>query len=304
MEKKESFIDKYAKILVVIAVLCGAFSGSFGALISAPVQVIGFWRLAFALPFFLIIVLSSKEKRNNLKEVSKKDFSLCLLTGFFLFGHFYSWYSAVKLTNVSAAACLASFHPLVVIFVIVFIYKKKVSWKSIVSIVCALLGGAVIVCSDLAALETSKTSGNIFALFAGIFMGVYFAMGVKLRRKMDGSVYVLLVFFGTFLSFFICNLIMGTPFFGYPARDYLYILCVAIICQIGSHAMWNLCMGKVSPLYVSTWETMDPVFATILAVIMVKQLPTTYEIIGCIIVVVSILFYNKFERERHVQSEA
>ena len=300
MEKKESFIDKYAKVLVVIAVLCGAFSGSFGALISAPVQVIGFWRLTFALPFFLIIVLSSKEKKEALKKVSKKELGICLLTGFFLFAHFYSWYSAVKLTNISAAACLASFHPLVVLFITIFIYKKKVSWKSIVAILCALIGGAVIVCSDITALETSKTSGNIFAILAGIFMGIYFAIGGKVRPKMDGSVYVLIVFFGTFLSFFICNLIMGAPFFGYPPKDYLYILCLAIICQIGSHAMWNLCMGKVSPLYVSTWETMDPVFSTVLAIILVRQMPTVYEIIGCVIVVISILFYNKFERESNV----
>lgn len=300
MKNSESFIDKYAKILVVVAVLCGAFSGSFGALISAPVQVIGFWRLTFALPFFFVIVITNKEKRASLKKVSKKEFLICLLTGFFLFAHFYSWYSAVKLTNVSAAACLASFHPLVVLFITIFIYKKKVSIKSIISILFALAGGAIIVCSDITALETSKTSGNIFAILAGIFMGIYFAIGGKVRPKMDGSIYVLIVFFGTFLSFFVCNLIMGTPFFGYPIRDYLYILCLAIICQIGSHAMWNLCMGKVSSLYVSTWETMDPVFSTILAIIMVGQLPTIYEIAGSIIVVISILFYNKFEREQNV----
>ena len=34
--EKKGFIDKYAKILVIVAVLCGATSGNFGALISAP----------------------------------------------------------------------------------------------------------------------------------------------------------------------------------------------------------------------------------------------------------------------------
>ncbi len=84
---------------------------------------------------------------------------------------------------------------------------------------------------------------------------------------------------------------------GYPAKDYLYILCLALVCQIGGHAMWNLCMGKVSPLFISTWETTDPVFATLVALVMVGQIPTKYEIIGCIIVVVAILCYNRFERE-------
>ena len=38
-------------------------------------------------------------------------------------------------------------------------------------------------------------------------------------------------------------------------------------------------------------------FATLLAVIMVKQIPSTTEIIGCVIVVAALLMYNKFERE-------
>ena len=35
-QEPQSFLDRYAKILVVVAVLCGATSGNFGALISAP----------------------------------------------------------------------------------------------------------------------------------------------------------------------------------------------------------------------------------------------------------------------------
>ena len=298
--KKESFIDRNAKIIVVLAVLCGAFSGPFGALISAPSQVIGFWRLLFALPFFFFIVVLNKEKREELKNVKGKEFLLCMLTGFFLFLHFFSWYSAVKLTNVSAASCLASFHPLVVLFITLFIYKRKVSWKAILSIIVALIGGAVIVCSDISALATGRLSGNLFALAAGISMGIYFAIGGKVRPKMDGSVYVLLVFFGCFLSFALYNLLTGTRLVGYPVKDYLYIFCLAIICQIGSHAMWNLCMGKVSPLYISTWETTDPVFSTLVALIILRQVPTLYEIVGCIIVVCAILCYNRFERESNV----
>ena len=55
--EKKGFIDRYAKILVIVAVLCGATSGNFGVLISAPPTVIGFWRLLIAVPFFAVPVL-------------------------------------------------------------------------------------------------------------------------------------------------------------------------------------------------------------------------------------------------------
>ena len=107
--EKKSFIDKYAKILVIVAVLCGATSGNFGVLITASPTVIGFWRLTIALPFFAIPILSNADKRKQLAQVSKKELLLSFISGAFLFLHYFTWYSSVKLTNVASAAVLASF---------------------------------------------------------------------------------------------------------------------------------------------------------------------------------------------------
>lgn len=296
-QEKKGFIDRYAKILVIVAVLCGATSGNFGVLISASPTVIGFWRLLIALPFFAIPVLASPEKRQQLSQISKKNLLLCFLSGAFLFMHYYTWYSSVKLTNVASASVLASFHPLVVIFITVFIYKKKISWKSIAAIIVALCGGALIICSDLSSLSGGKLSGNLFALAAGICMGVYFAIGGKVRQEVEGSIYVMLLFFACWACFAINAAVTATPVLGYPTMDYVYILCLVFICQIGSHAVFNLCMGRVSSLYVSAWETGDPVFSTTFALIMLGQVPSGMEVLGCVIVVGALLLYNKFEQE-------
>ncbi len=295
--EKKSFIDKYAKILVIVAVLCGATSGNFGVLISASPTVIGFWRLTIALPFFAIPIFANADKRKQLLQVSKKELLLSFISGAFLFLHYFTWYSSVKLTNVASAAVLASFHPLVVIFITVFIYRKRISWKSVLAILVALGGGVLIICSDLSTLSGGKLSGNLLALVAGICMGVYFAIGGKVRQSVEGSIYVMLVFASCWICFALSNVFSGTPITGYPTMDYVYILCLAFLCQLGSHAVFNLCMGHVSSLYVSAWETGDPVFSTLFAVIMLHQIPTVIEIIGCIIVVGALLAYNKVEEE-------
>ena len=71
-QEPRSFLDRYAKILVVVAVLCGATSGNFGALISAPASVTGFWRLLIALPFFAVPIFAKEESRKKLFAVSKR----------------------------------------------------------------------------------------------------------------------------------------------------------------------------------------------------------------------------------------
>ena len=74
--EKKSFIDKYAKILVIIAVLCGATSGNFGVLITASPTVIGFWRLTIALPFFAIPIFSNADKRKQLLPLPRQQIML------------------------------------------------------------------------------------------------------------------------------------------------------------------------------------------------------------------------------------
>lgn len=294
-ETKVGFIARYAKIATVIAVVFGSSSGILGSLTAAPSMAIGFWRLTVALPFFLVPALLNSQKREQLKSIEKKDLVWCFIAGAFLFGHFFTWFNAVKLTNIASAAVLAALHPLVVLLITIFIYKKKVGFKSIGAIIVALIGGVIIVGVDYSTFAGGSLNGNILAFLAGTFMGLYFAVGDSVRKRVPGDLYVLLVFASCWICFSAGVVITDTQILGYTVMDYVYIVIMAFICQIGAHAVFNMCIGHVSSLYVSTWEAGEPVFSTLLAVVFLAQIPKTYEIIGCIIVVCALLYYNRQE---------
>lgn len=298
MENKETkvgFIARYAKIATVIAVIFGSSSGILGSLTAAPSMAIGFWRLTVALPFFLVPALLNSQKREQLRNIEKKDYLWCFIAGAFLFGHFFTWFNAVKLTNIASAAVLAALHPLVVLLITIFVYKKKVGFKSIGAIVVALIGGVIIVGVDYSTFAGGSLDGNVLAFLAGTFMGLYFAVGDSVRKRVPGDLYVLLVFASCWVCFSIGVVVTDTQILGYTVMDYVYIVIMAFICQIGAHAVFNMCIGHVSSLYVSTWEAGEPVFSTLLAVVFLAQIPKNYEIIGCVIVVCALLYYNRQE---------
>ena len=291
MEKqKKGFIEKYVKIIVVLAVVAGSSSGIFGSVIEAPSMAIGFWRLTMGLPFFAIPVLT--KKRDTLKAISKKDLVWTFGAGAFLFAHFFTWFNAVKMTNIASAVVLAALHPLVVLVITIFVLKRKVGIRPIMGIVLALLGGVMIAGLDYQQLSSGNFTGDIFAFLAGVFMGLYFAIGNEVRKNVPGQTYVFLVFFACWICFSIGMVATGTPALGYSVTDYLYLIGLTLVCQIGAHAVFNLCFGHVDSLYVSTWESGESVFAIILGIIFLGQFPTSYEIIGCAIVVIGLLFYN------------
>ena len=85
-----------------------------------------------------------------------------------------------------------------------------------------------------------------------------------------------------------------TPVFGYSTTDYVYIIGLTLVCQIGAHAVFNLCFGHVDSLYVSAWESGECVSAIIMGVIFLGQVPTSWQIIGCAVVVIGLLYYNYY----------
>ena len=291
-KEKKSFLERYVKIIVVLAVMAGSSSGIFGSVIEAPSMAIGFWRLTLGLPFFAVPVLL--RNRESLKQISKKDYIWTFAAGAFLFGHFFTWFNAVKMTNISSAVVLAALHPLVVLVITVFVLKRKVGRRPIMGIVLALLGGVLIAGLDYRQLTDGNFAGDILAFLAGAFMGIYFAIGNEVRKNVPGSTYVFLVFLSCWICFSVGMIVSGTPALGYSASDYLYIIGLTLVCQIGAHAVFNLCFGYVDSLYVSAWESGESVFAILMGILFLGQIPASWEIIGCAVVVIGLLYYNYY----------
>ena len=287
----EKFLSKYAKVLVVLATILGSLSGPLGKAITAPSLAIGFWRLTMGLPFFIISVLGSSYRRKELVSIDKKSLVGAAVAGVFLFVHFFSWFNAVKMTNITSAAIFASLHPLVVLFISIAIYKRKIGVKPIVGIVVALIGAAMTAGFDYANLSMEHFNGDMLAIITGICMGLFYAIGDKVRGKVDGAVYVLILFSSCWACFLIAMLASGTSFFDYPQKDWLLLVVMTLTCQIGCHALNNLCLGHADSVYVSSWSSSETVFATFFAWVMIGQVPTTWGIIGSIIVIIGLLYY-------------
>ncbi|XVG96187.1 DMT family transporter [Eubacteriales bacterium KG127] len=296
-----SFFERYVKIIVVLAVVAGSASGIFGSVIEAPPMAIGFWRLTMGLPFFAIPFA-----RKGIAEVAgipKKNLTYTAAAGIFLFLHFLCWFSAVRMTNIASASVIAALHPLVVLVTTIIVFKKKVGKRPIMGILCALAGASMIAGFDYQQLAEGNFKGDIISLFTAIFMGLYFAMGHEARKKISGATYVFLCFLSCWICFAIGMFVTRTEFTGYSSSDWIYLIGLTLVCQIGAHAVFNLCMGHVSSLYVSTWESGEAVSATLLGFIFLGQIPKQWQLIGMVIVVIGLIYYNYYTSKEDSMSE-
>ena len=235
--------------------------------------------------------------RHELRAISRKDLVWSLVSGFFLFCHFFCWFTAVKSTTVASAIILADLHPIVVMLVTVIILHKKIPGPAAFGVFVALMGGGIVVGFDIR-FSANHLSGDFFAIATAIAMGVYFSIGGVLRKRVPANAYILLVFSACWFCFTLGMFVTKTPFFGYPKSDYLWLVVMTILCQLGAHAVLNWSMGFVSALYVSAWETAEIVSASALAMVVLNETPGMSKVLGGIIVICGLLYYNHHENDR------
>lgn len=286
--------ERYVRFIVVLAVISGSTSGILGRLITADSMAIGFYRLTLALPFFLVPVLL--RKREALKSIPARDLLWSAISGMFLFWHFLCWFIAVKNTTIASAIILADLHPLIVMGITVVIIKKRIPVRAAVGVFVALLGAGVVVGFDYS-IVGSHIYGDVMALFAAVAMGIYFCIGGVLRKDIPGDIYITLIFTVCWICFTLGMVITDTPFFGYPLSDYLWLVVMTILCQLGAHAVMNWSMRFVPSLYVSAWSTAEIVSAPLLALWVFGEMPGLTKIIGGIIVIAGLLYYNYHEND-------
>jgi drug/metabolite transporter (DMT)-like permease len=292
--KQLNIFQRHPYSVLAFSVVMGATSGIITRFIHADPMAIGFYRLAFALPFFLIPSLIFH--RREFLEISRRDFMWSIISGGFLFIHFYAWFKSITLTTIASAVVLMELHPVIVLFITLVFFRKKVPASSIMGIGVALLGGMIVAGGDYS-LEGTHFVGDIYALASAVGMGAYFAIGNVVRVRMSSAPYVTLVFGSCWLFFAVGMLLLEVPFVGYAPSDYGYILLMTLVCQVGGHALFNWCLGYVTALDVSTWELGEIAVATMLAFLLLHEVPTPTQWVGALVVILGLLYYNRTQRK-------
>lgn len=280
---------KNAKKIVVMAAIAASFSAIFVRLIDAGPIAIGFYRLTFAVPFFAVTVFM--KHRSELKSLKIKQIIGSMLGGLFLAGHYFTWFTAVGHTTIASAVVLCNISPIIILIITVLIFREKATPKAVIGVVIALIGAAIITGGDYS-FAGKAIFGDIMAFFGALFYSLYFLVGRKMRKEVNAPVYVFIVFTTCWAAFLIGMLGTGTSFSGYSAGDYLYLFAFAMVCSIGAHAVFNWCLGHVSPLYISTIETGESISAAVLAALIFGEIPTFWQWIGGGITLCGLLYFN------------
>ena len=241
-------------------------------------------------------------RRAELYALGWGQWRLILLSGFFLAVHFAAWISSLAYTSVASAVVLVSTTPLWVALLSPVFLRERLSARVWLGLVIALLGGILVgvneacawhgaglSCPDLASFYAGKAFfGNLLALAGGIMAAGYMIVGRKLRPTLSLVGYIGTVYPVAALVLDGMALASGARLSGFSLITLLCFVALALIPQLLGHTSYNYALGYLPAAYVSVATLAEPIGATLLAAIVLREVPTVLEWAGGAIILVGI----------------
>jgi ubiquinone/menaquinone biosynthesis C-methylase UbiE len=157
------------------------------------------------------------------------------------------------------------------------------------------IGGSVLLSAGDVSLGGMAIAGDLFALLGSAAVAGYMLIGRFLRRSLSARTYVFLVYGSSAIFLILFCLITGTPIARYSLRNYLLFAAMAFFCTILGHTLFNWALKYLKTSYVATIVLGEPIFATILGLIIFTEIPPALTIAGGAVMLVGLIGFVREE---------
>jgi drug/metabolite transporter (DMT)-like permease len=269
--------------------------------------VIAAYRLGLASLILLPLTLGSYQ--HELRRLRRSQLGLAALSGVFLAIHFATWISSLEYTTVASSVVLVSTTPLWVAVLSPVVLRERPGRMVAIGMVVALAGGVLVGVSEACAVHGARLVcppasvfvrgeafwGNLLALAGALGAAAYLLVGRFLRPTMSLMVYIFTVYSMAAVTLWGMALASGQRLAGFPGVVFLYFLALAVGPQLLGHTSFNYGLRYLSAAYVSVALLGEPIGSTVLALVVLGEIPALPEMVGGAVILVGIFLASRSE---------
>ncbi len=270
------------KLVLVIGVSAVSTASILVRFSSSNPLIIAGYRMALASILMFSLAISSFHQLNGL---SKRDILALFGSGLSLAIHFGSWTASLGYTSVAASTVIVDSSPIFVIILSYLLLGEEVNSREILGIFISLLGAFIIAFGHL---STGSIFGDLLALIGSIFLATYLIAGRDLRAKLDLAPYTTFVYGIAGILLLLSASLCGIPLSGYTIKEWGIFLALALVPSGLGHNSYNYALKYLKASTVSVSILGEPVGASILAAILLSEVPSLTTILGGALVIIGI----------------
>ena len=280
------------RLIVLMGVLGVSFSSILVRLSTAPSLVLVIYRMGFAAALLMPVIWM--RHRRELLALKKREVLLCLLSGASLGLHFSTYFESLRFTSIASSVVLVDTEVLFVALISILLFRKKLTSKAWIAVALALLGSVIIAMADTAA-GSDALRGDLLALSGAFFVAVYTLIGSVCRRSVSTTVYTFLVYLAAALTVLSITLFSGVPITGYGMVNYFTGFGMTVFCTLLGHSVFSWGLKYLPPAFISTVKLLEPVFASLLGLLLFGEVPGILTLLGGAVIIAGIALYSRIE---------
>jgi drug/metabolite transporter (DMT)-like permease len=258
------------------AVVALGSTAIFVRLGDAPGSIFAFYRMAIALSI-TFIPFGLQVKRAA--PFSPQHLWIATLGGLFLALDLWIWNDAVHLTSASNATLFGNTSVIWVAIGSMVLFKERLRSAFWLGLLLALFGILVIMGQDFL-IHPTLGIGDSMTILAGLFYGLFFLCTARAREKLDPFVAWWISSLSSAVALLAISLAFQLPLYGYSLQTGLCILGAALLTQVAGYLAVNYAIGRLPVSTVSPTLLAQPVVTALLAVPLLGQPITIWQITG------------------------
>ena len=302
-------IEKYKNHLILhFTILIWGFTGIIGKILGLSglsTSEVVFWRMLIAWTTLLIYLLIKKERI----LVSKKTLLKLLGNGILIAFHWYCFFEAIALSNVSIALVFMSTTAFFTSFAEWVIYRKEIDYRELFTGLLVIVGVSIIV-NDLNFENHPDYLKAIFLALISAFLAAFFSViNSVLVKENDSAIISFYELMGGFwvITLLFClngNIVLNE--LSLNSLQLLWLMVLGIICTSFAFLLGVYVMKFIKPYTVNLSVNLEPVYAIIFALLIFKdsEVMNLNFYLGSMVVVGSILLNALFKQKKKPQKAA
>lgn len=269
----------------------------------APSIVKAFYRMLFmtaaVAPFAL-------RDRADLRAISGRDLGFATVAGLALAVHFASFFESLEWTTVAASVTLITTQPIFVVVVAATLLDERLTPRMVGGMGVALTGAFAMSIGPLVidplfgggealhalvtafADSTTQLYGNALALGGAVLGAIYVLAGRSLRQRLSLFLYTFVVYAVSTVTLGVLAVGTGTPLLGYAPTEWVLFLAMALLPGMFGHTVINWALKYVESSVVSVSFLGEPVGSTLLALVLLGEVPAPVTVVGGAVVLLGI----------------
>ncbi len=287
--------------VLVAAVLGISSSAVLVRLMDASALTIATWRMVGA------AVLVSALAGRAMRRLTRAHLAPVVLAGVALALHFWAWFASVQYTTVLRSTLFVSLVPVWTALIEGLRGEGWPAGRQRLGFGIAL--GGLVVIEGLASAEVAgpgARSGDALAIFAGVLWAVYLSVGRRVRQSLPVTVY-----FGAVCAvgaIVLAGLALGTGQGGalvsVDARTAGLVGLAILGPQLLGHQGFAYAIRWVDATTISLLMLLEPVGATVLALLVLGERPALAAVVGGLLVLAGVRHATAKRPRQYANSES